>query len=138
MMNVSELQLPENLGDPIGVLMLYGQEDKRGLVRGWMQYGEHAGDVDVDVSRLEVDHAVLRSRKTTSYVFTAPFYEATQQLVDHLLATQPDFTRRALLALLGEAGTDRYIEHLGLGGPEPEVTELEKVVPNAGAKPSKR
>lgn len=127
-------------GDPTGYIVLQGDEDKRGRVRGFMQHGEHAGDVEVDLSRMLYGEAILRPRKPgqTSYVFTEGFYRAAQHLCRLCRDHFPQQTLLELQAMLGEEGADRFLEQMGLSDPEPDVTELEFTVPKADGARTKR
>ena len=99
------------LGDPTGVVLLYGEQSKRGRVRGWMQHGEHAGPVDVDLSRMDDRGALLRSRRHPDcFLLTGDFHKAVQALVGGLLDTAPDRTISNLRRLLGgEEEADRFL-----------------------------
>lgn len=140
MSNAIEQAIAEaGLENHTGTVLLYGEPNKRGVIRGWMHQGEHAGPVDVDLSRLDQDEAILRSRKHRDmFVFTAKFYEAAQFLIGYLLDTKNDFALRNLRDRLGDAGADAFLEQMGLSEPEPDVGVLEKVVPASGGEPTKQ
>lgn len=119
-------------GDPMGTIMLK-KEDERGQARGFLAFGEHAMEVDVDLSQLEEGLVVARPRGRAAYVLSASMFEAVQCIVAAQLDDHPQRTLLALRNMLGERDTDRFIDFLGLGGLHPDVTEVEKTGSSEGA-----
>lgn len=121
-------------GDPSGVVLLRDGTDRRGFVRGFIQHGELAGEVDVDLSRMEEGHVAVRPRGRMAFVFNADEHAALREVLEKALEDVPDYTLRLLCRHLGERGADRLLEKLELL--ETEAGENE--ASNPGAAPSQQ
>lgn len=140
---IEKLASQKGFLEPDGTILLKGERDKRGRVHGLLYYGErgvtHTCEVDVDLSRLDMAEAVLRSRKHRDYyILTERFYEATQYLLGYLLDTQSDHTLRNLQRILGDEDCDRFLELMEVNTPQPSPDVVEKVVPVPRRKRVKR